>query len=94
MKLLGKIEDLLSTDLEGINSQSIKEAMKLVADTTLSHLKSKRNQIGELDSANRSKGEAINCEARQFMLQLSCQTQANTMKLKVHMQRVQEATPH
>ena len=50
-KLLGKIEELLSTDLEGVNSWSIKEATKLVANTTLSQLKSKRSQIGELDSA-------------------------------------------
>jgi len=49
-KLLNIVEDLGSTDLESVNSQSIKEVMRLAAEVTLSQLKAKEGQIGELDS--------------------------------------------
>ena len=48
-KLLAKVENMISADLEGVNSQSIKESRKLVATTT--QLRDKRAQIAELDTA-------------------------------------------
>ena len=50
-KLLGKVDGILSADLEGVNSQSVKEAAKLMADTTLCQLKAKQGQLVELNNA-------------------------------------------
>ena len=50
-KLLGKVDGILSADLEGINSQSLKKAVKLMADTTLCQLKAKQGQLVELNNA-------------------------------------------
>ncbi|XP_065916009.1 uncharacterized protein [Dysidea avara] len=49
-KLLGKVDGILSADLEGVNSQSVKEAAKLMADTTLCQLKAKQGQLVELNN--------------------------------------------
>ena len=50
-KLLAKVEDMISADLEGVNSQSVKESRKLVATTTAIQLRDKHAQIAELDTA-------------------------------------------
>ena len=50
-KLLAKVEDMLSTDLEGVSTQSVSEGKKLLAETTLTQLKAKKEQIVELDIA-------------------------------------------
>ena len=57
-KLIAKVEDMISADLEGISSESITEPRKLMAVTTLAQLRTKRDQIIELDSAIAAKIEA------------------------------------
>jgi len=44
-KLFKKVEDLISADLEGITSESVTEARKLMAVTTLGQLQTKHDQI-------------------------------------------------
>ena len=50
-KLLGEVDGILSADLESVNSQLVKEAAKLMADTTLCQHKSKQGQLVELNNA-------------------------------------------
>ena len=45
-----KVEDMLSTDLEGVGTQSVSKATKLLAETTLTQLKVKNKQIVQLDA--------------------------------------------
>jgi len=49
-KLITKVEDMLSADFEGVNAQTVTESRKLMPDTTLSQLRTKRDQIMELDT--------------------------------------------
>jgi len=58
MKLINKVKDVMSTDLEGISNQTVSEPKKLLAETTLAHLKQKKGQIPELDNAIGAKIEA------------------------------------
>jgi len=53
MKLITctKVEDMMSVDLEGISSQTVSKSNKLLAETTLAHLKQKKGQILKLDDA-------------------------------------------
>jgi len=57
-KLFTKVEDMIYADLEGVTSESITEARKLMAVTTLGQLQTKRDQIVELDTAIVDKIEA------------------------------------
>jgi len=72
-KLLGKVDGILSIDLEGVRSQSVKEAVKLTANTTLYQLKAKQGQLIELNNeiADKIKDETaleeiLNADAYQF----------------------------
>jgi len=75
-KLLGKVESILSVDLEGVNSVSVKDAVKLMTDTTLSQLKAKQGLLIELNNAIADKiedettleEEISNADAYQFDL--------------------------
>ena len=58
MKLITKVEDMMSVDLEGISSQTVSESHKLLAETTLAHLKQIKGQILKLDDAIGAKIEA------------------------------------
>ena len=57
-KLITKVEDMMSANLEGISNQTVSESKKLLAETTLAHLKQKKGQILELDDAIGEKIEA------------------------------------
>ena len=57
-KLIMKVEDVISADLEGVSTQSVSESRKLLAETTLVQLKHKKGQIMELDDAIGAKIEA------------------------------------
>ena len=50
-KLIAKVKDMLSADLEGVTTQTNPEAKMLLAETTLAHLKHKKDQVLELDNA-------------------------------------------
>ena len=50
-KLLTKEEDMLCTDLEGVSTESVPEGKKLLAETMLTQLKVKKEQVVELDIA-------------------------------------------
>jgi len=56
-KLLGKVDSILSVYLEGVNSVSVKDAVKLIANTTLSQLKDKQGLLIELNNAITNKIE-------------------------------------
>ncbi|XP_065901997.1 uncharacterized protein [Dysidea avara] len=57
-KLITKVEDMISADLEGVSTQYVSESRKLLAETTLVQLKHKKGQIMELDDAIGAKIEA------------------------------------
>ena len=57
-KLITKVEDMISADLEDVSTQSVSESRKLLAETTLVQLKHKKGQIMELDDAIGVKIEA------------------------------------
>jgi len=74
IKLLAKVEDMLSTDLENISIQSVSEAKKLLAETTLTQLKAKRQQIVEpiadkIEGDEEFEEEIINADAYQMTLE-------------------------
>ena len=50
-KLLGKVEDMTSVELERVSSKSVTESQRLTATTILAQIKAKRDQILELDTA-------------------------------------------
>ena len=76
-KLSTKVEDIISTDLEGISKESVSESRKLMAATTLAQLRTKRDQIAELDIAIAGKieteaefeEETINADTYHFSLE-------------------------
>ena len=57
-KLIAKVEDLISANLEGVSTQSVSASQKLQAKTTLAQLKRKKEQIMELNDAIGVKIEA------------------------------------
>ena len=76
-KLIAKVEDMISADLEGVNSPTVTESRKLMANTILSQLWTKRDQIMELDTAIVEKiedtefeEETINTDTNQLNLEL------------------------
>jgi len=44
-KLLSKVDSVLSMEIEGVNSQSVKEKTKLMANSTLRQLQAKQSQF-------------------------------------------------
>jgi len=44
------VQDMISSDIEGISSKSVTESRKLMAVTTLARLLTKQDQIAELDT--------------------------------------------
>ena len=50
-KLLSKIEEITSIELERVHSESVSETQRLTASTILAQLKAKWDQIVELDTA-------------------------------------------
>ena len=51
MKLIAKVETMISADLESVSTKSVSESQKVLAETTLTQLKVKKDQIMELDTA-------------------------------------------
>ena len=51
IKLITKVEDMISADLEGVSNQSVSESRKLLTEITLAQFKHKKGQIMELDDA-------------------------------------------
>ena len=49
---------MMFADLEGVSTQTVSESKKLLAETTLAHLKHKKEQILELDNSIGVKIEA------------------------------------
>ena len=50
-KLMGKVEQALSADLETVNAESVTEAQRVTITTTINQLKTKLKQIIVLDNA-------------------------------------------
>jgi len=50
-KLMGKIQEALTAELETVNTDSVPESRRLLVSTTVKQLKSKLAQINELDEA-------------------------------------------
>ena len=50
-KLIAKVETMISADLESVSTKSVSESRKLLAETTLTQLKVKKEQVMELDTA-------------------------------------------
>ena len=50
-KLMGKVEQVLSADLETVNAESVTEPQRVTVTTTIDQLKTKLKQIIVLDNA-------------------------------------------
>ena len=56
-KLLGKIEDMMSVEIEHMSSESITESRWLTVTTILAQIRAKGDQISELDTAIAGKAQ-------------------------------------
>ena len=56
-KLLGKIEDMTSVEIEHVSSESVTESRRLTITTILAQIRAKRDQISELDTAIAGKAQ-------------------------------------
>ena len=50
-KLIGKVEDVSTTELEIVNTESVPESRRILASTTVEQMKTKFPHIAELDEA-------------------------------------------
>jgi len=90
-KLVVKVKDMLSTDLENVSTQSVSEAKKLLAETMLTQLKAKRQQIVELDMAIADKIEG-NEEFEEEIINADTYQRASSISHRVHSQGWPAAT--
>ena len=76
-KLLAKIEDIVPAELENVTSESIVESRRVTVSTAIEQLRTKREQITELDNAIaatiqiESELEAEICDADTYQSTLS-----------------------
>ena len=76
-KLLAKIEDIVPAELENVTSESIAESRRVTVSTAIEQLRTKREQITELDNAIaatiqiESELEAEICDADTYQSTLS-----------------------
>ena len=50
-KLIAKVETVISANLESVSTKSVSESWKVLAETTLTQLKVKKDQVMELDTS-------------------------------------------